>query len=359
MDVIRGVLGAKKINYLGFSYGTYLGAVYGTPFPRRLDRSVLDSAIGPDWVWREQVKRQAVAMRESVDAWAAWAGQRNDAYGLGHSGVEVMATVESLAARLATEPVVVDGAPIDRTIYDVFLGGQARHRPLWDELSQLVMTIRRIATGDLAADTPAAVDAGRAVRLPSSVTIAPITAGAYEAITCEADWPRDLETYYADMRLYRERYPYGLGVQRAAPTNCTFRGFTRPEGLTELRRSYPTGLVIQGEADPNTPYDGGAAMAARLGNHLVSVLDDGNHAQYFGNACVQDIVDRYLIDGVLPGTRTSCAGDPRPDVPADGGALAPPAKADLEFRLRAWSRTLFVMTCVATSVTSWVHPTVF
>lgn len=74
MDVVRAVLGEQKINYLGYSYGTYLGAVYGTLFPNRLDRSVLDSAVHPEWIWHEQFRQQAVAYRMDVEAWAAWAG---------------------------------------------------------------------------------------------------------------------------------------------------------------------------------------------------------------------------------------------------------------------------------------------
>jgi pimeloyl-ACP methyl ester carboxylesterase len=326
MDVIRGALGANKINYLGFSYGTYLGAVYGTLFPRRLDRNVLDSAVGPDWIWREQAMRQAVAMRENVDAWAAWTAERHETYGLGNSQHEVFAQIEALAAALATRSVVVDGVTIDRTIFDVLLGSRTRHRPLWDEVSQLVATIRQIVSGATAPGSPAAIDAARAATLPADAGIAPTTAGVYEAVTCEVDWPRDLDVYYDDMRLFRQRYPYGLGVQRAAPSNCTFRSFTPPEAPIEPRRSYPTGIVVQGEADPQTPYDGGVAMAVRLGDQLVSVEDDGNHAQYLlNNSCVQAAVDRYLVDGVLPGTRTVCPGEPRPDVPADGPATTAPS----------------------------------
>lgn len=47
MDVIRAVFGDSKINYLGFSYGTYLGTVYANLFPQRVGRMVLDGAIDP------------------------------------------------------------------------------------------------------------------------------------------------------------------------------------------------------------------------------------------------------------------------------------------------------------------------
>lgn len=56
MDVIRSVLGEKKISYLGYSYGTYLGAVYTQMFPKRADRFVLDSAVDPQRIWRGMIQ---------------------------------------------------------------------------------------------------------------------------------------------------------------------------------------------------------------------------------------------------------------------------------------------------------------
>ncbi|MYU19592.1 alpha/beta fold hydrolase, partial [Streptomyces sp. SID8361] len=47
MDLLRAVLGEKKVSYFGYSYGTYLGAVYTQMFPGRADRFVLDSAVDP------------------------------------------------------------------------------------------------------------------------------------------------------------------------------------------------------------------------------------------------------------------------------------------------------------------------
>ncbi|GAA2912321.1 hypothetical protein GCM10011428_28780 [Streptomyces violaceus] len=48
MDVVRAALGERRISYLGYSYGSYLGEVYTTMFPGRTDRVVLDGVIDPD-----------------------------------------------------------------------------------------------------------------------------------------------------------------------------------------------------------------------------------------------------------------------------------------------------------------------
>ncbi|MFB9433199.1 alpha/beta fold hydrolase [Streptoalloteichus tenebrarius] len=306
MDVIRGVLGEKKINYLGYSYGTYLGAVYGSLFPKNLNRSVLDSAVHPEWIWREQFKQQAVATRQNVDLWAEWVGQRNATFRLGKTQAEVLATVEDLAAKLAKKPV----SGFDRNSLDLVVGTGARYRQLWDDLGYILLDIKNTTT-------TAPTDALTAAGLIRDLGIAETRSGVFDTVTCEADWPRDLTGYYSDMKLFREKYPYGFGVMRAAPWTCSFRSFTPPERPVDLKRDgYQTGLVIQADGDTQTQYDGGPAMAQRLRNHLISVADEGTHGFYgFGNACVNRHVERYLIDGVLPPTRVTCAGEARPNVP--------------------------------------------
>ncbi|WHT15647.1 alpha/beta hydrolase [Crossiella sp. CA-258035] len=61
-------------------------------------------------------------------------------------------------------------------------------------------------------------------------------------------------------------------------------------------------------------------MAGRLRHHLVTVPDDGSHGLYGQNSCVTAKVDEYLVDGVLPGPWSLCAGAPRPE---DAGEQPP------------------------------------
>lgn len=337
MDVIRAVLGESKINYLGFSYGTYLGAVYGTLFPTRLDRNVLDSSVHPEWIWREQFKAQSRAIRDNVDTFFAWVAERDSRYGFGTTPAEVFATSEELSARLAVEPWQ---GYVDQSTWDIVVGSNARYREIWDLLAQDMALIRRDVLGEEVAPELVA-DAAKATKALYELGVAQTVPGVFQTVTCEADWPTDLNTYYDDMRHYRVEYPYGFGVLRAAPTECTFRSFKPTDRVTDLKRTrYPIGLVIQADSDPQTHYDGGPAMATRLNDALVSVSDEGTHGLYARNGCVTALVDRYLVDGVLPGSRTECPGAPRPDVPADG-AFAATADADhpattplLETRIR-------------------------
>lgn len=332
MDVIRAVLAEEKINYLGYSYGTYLGAVYGSLFPERLNRSVLDSSIHPDWIWHEQTRRQSVGVRFNVEQWAAWVAERDNTYHLGTTQDAVLATTEALAAELADRSVPLDRErpenwpgywpeEVDRTVLDKFLATATPTRPVWDVVAEVIGELRAAAAGN----TPLSGDASLAVGMLSEQNIPKVDPGVYDTVTCEADWPSDLGGYYEDMRHYRDRYPYadgnGAGVIGAAPTNCTFRSFTPPEPLVELNRDgYPTGVVIQGDGDPATQYEGGPAMAGELNDQLISVRDSGQHGHYGSNQCVTDRVDNYLINGVLPPSTSECAAEPRPPVPADDAA---------------------------------------
>ncbi|MFI1385089.1 alpha/beta fold hydrolase [Embleya sp. NPDC020886] len=334
MDLIRVALGEKKINYLGFSYGTYLGAVYGSLFPGRLNRSVLDSSMHPDWLYYEQFKQQAVAARQNVEAWAGWVAERDNTYHLGNSLTRVMANLDAIGEQLAIKPVPSPGYPedpkIDRNYFDAMLGYETVPRAVWALMAELVIEIRKAVGGTLSAD------AGKALAVLAERSIPPTVNGTYQAVTCEADWPTDPNAYYEQMRIFRERYPYGRGAAAAEPTECTFRSFTPQERITDLKRKgYPIGVVVQAEFDPATQYDGGPAMAAKLDDNLISVTDEGTHSLYGRNGCVTKKVDDYLINGVLPGSRATCAGPPRPDVPADGATARSTPQPDRSLEERA------------------------
>ncbi|WP_157745445.1 alpha/beta fold hydrolase [Nocardiopsis gilva] len=318
MDVIRGALGEDKTNYLGYSYGTYLGAVYGSLFPDRLDRSVLDSSVHPDRIWRDDWKAVGPATTENVDRFAEWAADHDDKLGLGKDAKAVRGLIEDLAQRLHEQPF----GGLTRTDFDLFVGDLARWQGEWDLFADTLTKLRDGAPEEGSDDEPDAdaQDAAEAVDQVAAASRDRLMNGTYNAILCEADWPTDLDVYYDDMRNYRENHPYGWGVAVVAPNPCTFRSYTPPEKPVTLERAgYPTGVVIQGEYDPQTPYEGGPAMAKRLHDNLIIVKDDGNHGYYGGPDydCVTEQIDDYLIDGILPGSATTCPGVPRADLDAD------------------------------------------
>lgn len=323
IDRIRQALGEEKISFLGYAFGTVVGAAFGTLFPHRLDRSVLDSCVHPEWTWRELFLKQAEAIRANVEAWAGWTAERDGHFGLGRSAASVLDTVESLAAQVAAGG---QGVRL-RTLLDGAVGNDAADRGRWAALADLLRTLRE------ALDRADA--AGAAELLAGTSTWRPgdqegdLRSGVLEATTLETYWPQDLETYYADMRTFRERYPYGYGVLRAQPWVGAFRSYQPPQPpVVAQPGGYPAGLVIQAEGDPLDNYEGGVGMAERLGHRLVTVADSGEHEVYVlsGNPVVDELADRYFAEGVLPDGDVSVPGrSARPDIPADPPAAVAPA----------------------------------
>ncbi|MGW6540030.1 alpha/beta fold hydrolase [Streptomyces sp. NPDC055051] len=331
LDVIRAVLGEERISYVGYAYGTSVGAAYATLFPERLDRSVLDSCVNPDWSWYEQFLSQGDAIRRNVDRWARWAGGRHGRFGLGRTPDEVLGTVEDVAAQLERKA----DTPHLRTLLDGAMGYRTADRAQWEDLGDLIGTLRAATASD---DLDRAKEALSGQRLwrPSD-NEGELRSGVLDAITLEDDWPTDLEGYYATMRDYRTRYPYGYGVLRAQPWVGTFRTFTAPEPtVTVTGGDFPVGIVVQSEGDIMDHYAGGVAMAERLGHHLITVADSGEHEIYVlgANQRVDTLVDAYLTRGELPPARTTVAGAaPRPavspDVPNTPDAPDAPVTTDL------------------------------
>jgi pimeloyl-ACP methyl ester carboxylesterase len=91
LDVIRAALGEKKLNYLGVSYGTYLGAVYGTLFPGHVRRMVVDSVVDParDNIWYEANLNQDIAFQGRWNDWTSWVAKNDASFHLGDTQAKV------------------------------------------------------------------------------------------------------------------------------------------------------------------------------------------------------------------------------------------------------------------------------
>jgi pimeloyl-ACP methyl ester carboxylesterase len=105
MDLIRAALGERRMSHLGYSYGTYLGAVYRTLFPHRLDRVVLDSAIDPTRFGYGQFRLVGIGARLRLPDFTRWAAGHDETYHLGATSAAVRRTFDRLTAHLDAEPL--------------------------------------------------------------------------------------------------------------------------------------------------------------------------------------------------------------------------------------------------------------
>ena len=320
MDVVRAALNEERLNYVGYSYGTYLGAVYGSLFPDRLDRSVLDSPVHPDGIWRESFMMQATAYTDNMGRYSAWLAEHDEVFGMGDAPEEILRVFEETADRLQEEPRDdhPSGQAYDGNAFATEAGVAARGQSTWDDATWY---LKDIIDGEPFPEVEPVPEVDQDV-----ADLFGINMDLHTAIVCEAEWPERLSTYHEDMRDYRDHHPYGTGAHWAGPQTC---GFTRNQPTEPAVDLVPAGtttpLVIAGEYDANTAYAGGPAMAETLGGSLITVTDDGGHGFYALldlvdldplHPCVNEAVDAYLVDGADP-QDLECAGLPRPEATSD------------------------------------------
>ncbi|MEV4395060.1 alpha/beta hydrolase [Nonomuraea sp. NPDC049607] len=306
MDVIRAALGEPRLSYLGYSYGTYLGAVYTQLFGSRADRFVLDSAVGPDVYGPDLLSANGPAIDAALGNWAAWAAARDAEYGLGGTRADVLATVERVDRAAARRPLRVGAYRID-----------AHHVPyllfvrLYDDSAK--------AYAGFAAEvrTLAGAARGEAVTVPASLkeTLDGLFTGSGPAedragtpILCaDRAASRDVEGYFRDIQAHRADEPlFGPMTRNLSP--CSFWPSAPVEAPTRLGNDVPM-LVVGADGDPVTPFPGQRAMHRTLtGSRMVTLRGAFRHGAYLaaGDTCVNTTVNRYLVDGVLPGRDTTC-----------------------------------------------------
>lgn len=233
MDRIRTALGEPKLSYLGASYGSYLGAVYATLFPRRGDRIVLDSNMGPGGYDITAMRLFARGMEDRFPDFAEFAAAHPE-YGLGSTPRQVTAKFFELADRLDAKPVQnVDGTAFRGYTFDRLYtdGSMPRLAEFWQ-----------------------AVDTGGPLPLPEPPADLENLMSARFAVVCgDSRWPGTVREYQRNVAVDRRTYPM-LGGSTASINPCAFWPRERTEPPVRITGRGPSNvLMLQNERDPGTP----------------------------------------------------------------------------------------------------------
>ncbi|MFE0730995.1 alpha/beta hydrolase [Streptomyces antibioticus] len=308
MDLIRAALGAPKINYFGYSYGTYLGAVYAKLFPERVRRLVLDSVVDPTGVWYEDNLTQDLAFNDRHRALMAWIAKHDKAYGLGKDPARVEARWYAMRAALAKKPA--GGRVGASELEDTFLPG-GYYDGYWPYLADAFAAYaKKQDTGPLvkAYETFGAVDASG----DNGYSV-------YTAVQCrDAYWPRDWDEWRTDNWSTHTKAPFMTWNNAWYNAPCAFWPTRRLGPVDITNGQLPPVLLFQATGDAATPYEGGAMVHALLrGSSLVVERGGGNHGiTLSGNSCLDKHLTAYLTDGTVPrGTGSvdaECKAQPEP-----------------------------------------------
>jgi pimeloyl-ACP methyl ester carboxylesterase len=328
LDLLRQVEQREKINWYGVSGGTWLGAYLATYFPQSVDKVVLDSNAEFTGSWQEVFGWQPMAFerrwREDVLPWLA----AHDAkYHLGTDPRQVQATVDGLRAALKADPLPVPaGPPVDHNALDGLVLQSMYSKFSFPQLGDTLAALRQ-GTGEAA---PVLAQA-RARTMPMQATDpADSQAATLYSIRCnDTPFRGTPESVAAQSGIEGRMFPtYGY---YSIVQPCVY--WQRPD----VNLPKPTGdgvppvLMLQSENDPATAREG-AEIAHRgfQGSRLLTVRNEGDHGVYgTGNACVDDVVEAYLVDGEVPAKDLTCDGLPAPE-PAGTRSFAPSGRSLLD-----------------------------
>ncbi|MFC9224131.1 alpha/beta hydrolase [Streptomyces hygroscopicus] len=315
MDLLRAVLGEKKISYFGYSYGTYLGSVYTQLFPARADRVVLDSAVDPARAWRGMIQWWAEGAEPAFDRWTEWAAARSAQYGLGDTPKKVDRTFWDLVRQADEKPIEIDG--------QAYTGDDVRSMMRGAVFSvksgtELVVELKKAAAGEPASAKKFPAPAGTARLAADSDVPLDNSTASFWAVVCNdnsAAWSRDPESYRRDAIADKGRYPlFGDFASNVKP--CAF--WDRSVEPATVVNNKVRSLVVQNEWDPQTPLPSGQALHTDLkGSKMLTVLGGEGHGVYpSGNACTDGKVTDYLATGKLPAKDVTCRATPGADADA-------------------------------------------
>ena len=303
LDILRALAGQEKLNYLGFSYGTYLASVYAETFPGNTGRMVLDGAIDPSLSLAEQGLGQAKgfeqALRTYVDYCQASSGcPLSGGTDAGVQQVRDLITSANSTPLSTSDPNrTVTGSDIVTALSEYLYTTEQNWAPLTSALDQ---AINRHDGSAFAAseeqDSSSKDDGG----------------GAFQAVTC-LDYPveGDEATWAAQYEQAKRVAPIFADSSVGLDMVCSVWGHngTRKPTQIHARGAAPI-LVVGTTGDPATPYAWSKSLAEQLDSGQLLTWEGNGHTACGGDAsCVNDAIDAYLISGTMPKKGLTCHGN--------------------------------------------------
>ncbi|MDQ1462599.1 MAG: hypothetical protein QOI08_4083 [Actinomycetota bacterium] len=306
LDSIRAAIGAQQINYVGFSYGTFIGASYAERFPKRVRAMVLDGVVDPARSFAQSTIDQAKGFDDDLDAFLAHC-RADDNCSFAQGG-DPAAAYDDLATTIAAEPIpaTVDGehrtlgpGEFDLGVASALYAGAPGYKTLADALAQAGR-----GTGD-------------ALLALSDNYTGRQNGGKYSNETA---------VFYATGCVDGPAPPTVAAVQRLAaqvakvaprlgPSSvwlalpCTFWPVPAQGNAAPIRATgAPPILVVGTTHDPATPYVWAQSLARELASGVLLTSDAASHTSYgHGDQCVDANTDRYLLELRVPAAGTRCA----------------------------------------------------
>ncbi|GHE88018.1 alpha/beta hydrolase [Streptomyces fumanus] len=310
MDLLRAVLGDERLNYVGASYGTFLGATYAGLFPDRTGRLVLDGAMDPSLPARRLNLEQTAGFETAFRSFAEDCVRQTDCP-LGGRGTSPARVGENLSAffqKLDARPLPTGdaaGRELTESLATTGVIAAMYDEGAWQQLREALgaATKKNDGAGLLA------LSDSYYERDPNGGYSNLMSANA--AVNC-----LDLPAAFSTPDEVRDALPdfekaspvFGEGLAWASLT-CAYWP-VQPSG--EPHRIVAAGaapiIVVGTTRDPATPYRWARALARQLSSGRLLTYDGDGHTAYGrGSTCVDSTINAYLLRGTVPPDGKRCS----------------------------------------------------
>lgn len=299
---------SDKLNYIGYSYGTWLGAWYADSYPSHTGRFLLDSNMNWTTSMYANQRSDSFSFERRRDRMLfPWIARHHKQYGLGTTAAKVKKRYESIragvlrayrAGRAPASAEDLDSELLGLLYSDADFPDAAT---TMQDFADLARTSSRVVSGQ-------AGDAARSARREARADGGTQDVDASQIVRCnDSAYPRAVTTVLRRADADTRRYPF-IGYWDTVG-QCNYWPFPSTTRTIDLAGA-PRLLMIQSEGDPATAYEGARAAHRKTAAHtrLVSVDNEGQHGLYLTGVspCVDRIGDAFLFEGRLPRADTTC-----------------------------------------------------
>jgi pimeloyl-ACP methyl ester carboxylesterase len=298
LDILREALGDKQLNYMGKSYGTYLGTLYAHFFPEKVGRVVLDGAVDPSISNFQQTLTQAVGFDQAFTSFAADCILRKNCTLPGDTDAAI-AEMRKLYSQAAANPFPTKNKSGRTLSESMMVLGTAS--AMYDSETGWPQLRRAIAEGEKGhGDTFLKLaDEYTGRQNDGSYPNNEFDSGA--VIDClDFNEPRSLQRIRSDAKSFEAKAPLFGPYLAYSGVTCKFFNQDSEVTIKPTTTSNPV-IIIGTTGDPATPYEWAQGLSKLLTNsRLISLTGQGHTGQGQGNTCVDNQIDNYYLYAIAP-----------------------------------------------------------
>lgn len=308
LELLRSLVGGGKLTYLGYSYGTDIGATYAELFPDQVGRMVLDGAVDPTLGAFEWLRVQYAGFESALRAYVDWCTQQSDCPFAGTTD-DVMPQIDALIASVDGRGLQgPDGRTFDSATFGTAVSLAMYSEETWPVLSEAFAAVQ-------SDDVELAFELADAYyeRSPEG-EYANNGSEVYTAVMClDFDFAGDPKTTLERIAEIEEAAPtigryFAYDDYAVLDVACSHWPVETADRPAEYDAEGAAAIVVVGTTnDPATPYAWAESLASQLSSgQLVTVEGEGHTSYNQGNACLDSAIEDYLIDGAVPAEDLRC-----------------------------------------------------